>query len=168
MFKQANKILLMLIIILIIIAADQLSKWYIVQNIALWNFQRVSPFLNLIHTTNYGISFGMFSEEGIPSIFFIAAALLFCLALFIWAFKSSEKHIEKFCALIIGGAIGNVTDRIIHGSVIDFIDLHFMSLHFPAFNIADSCICIGAALVMIAPFLEKKITAVAMKRQSIN
>jgi len=166
MFKQANKILLMFIIILIIIAADQLSKSYIVQNIALWNFQRINLFLNLIHTTNYGISFGMFSEEGIPSIFFIAIALLFCLALFIWALKSSEKHIEKFCAMIIGGAIGNVTDRIMHGSVIDFIDLHFMGHHFPAFNIADSCICIGAILLMIAPFLEKKIAAIALRRQS--
>jgi signal peptidase II len=156
----------MLMLILTIIVADQWSKSYIVQHIALWNFIKVNPFFNLIHTTNHGISFGMFSEEGIPSIFFIAIALIFCLALFIWAFKSPEKHIEKFCAMIIGGAIGNVIDRVVHGSVIDFIDLHFMGHHFPAFNVADSCICIGAALLMIAPFLEKKLAAIALKRQS--
>lgn len=156
MFKQSNKIFLMLMLILTIIVADQWSKSYIVQHIALWNFIKVNPFFNLIHTTNHGISFGMFSEEGIPSIFFIAIALIFCLALFIWAFRSSEQHIEKFCAMIIGGAIGNVIDRVVHGSVIDFIDLHFMGHHFPAFNVADSFICIGAFMMILLPLFYKK------------
>lgn len=151
-----NKSIHMILIILAVAIFDQLSKIYIIQNIALWNFIKATPFLNFVHTTNYGISFGMLSEENIPSLFFILIAILFCIALMIWGLRSHEKYLDVCCALIIGGAIGNIIDRITHGSVIDFIDLHLMGWHFPAFNIADSSICIGAMLILLLPLLIRE------------
>ena len=99
---------------------------------------------------NKGISFGMFSNSGeIGRIIFIFIGIIF--GVLIPIFTNGWNKIEKLgCYLISGGALGNSLDRIIHGKVIDFIDIHFKNIHWPAFNFADICITCGIVIVLFS------------------
>jgi len=107
----------------------------------------LTPFLNLVLVLNRGISFGMFNG-GKFSLFFALSSLVISLGLAIWMIRAKDKPTSFALALVIGGALGNVIDRIRFGAVIDFIDFYVGSYHWPAFNIADSCIAIGAFVML--------------------
>lgn len=114
----------------------------------------LTPFLNLVMVWNEGISFGFMHESPYARPVFIATSSLITLFLGVWMARSPHRYERIAFALIIGGAVGNIIDRIRFGAVADFFDFHILDYHWPAFNIADSAICIGAVSICIVVILE--------------
>ena len=133
---------------------DQATKRLIVGGIPLYGSRTVIPgFLNLTHIRNKGAIFGFFSHTGsrFVSLALMAAALI-ALALVLYYFiktPASERGMKLALSLILAGALGNQVDRVARGYVTDFIDVYIGRRHWPFFNVADSCITIGAVLLFI-------------------
>jgi signal peptidase II len=110
----------------------------------------VAPFFNIVMVWNRGISFGLFNQAtdyGPLLLGLLAAVIIVVFTL--WMLRS-VSHFQCFgIALVIGGALGNIMDRVRFGAVADFLDFHIGTLHWPAFNISDSCICIGVFLLIV-------------------
>ncbi|UJF19687.1 signal peptidase II [Vibrio sp. SS-MA-C1-2] len=123
-----------------------------------WNNRiEVLPFFNLTYVHNYGAAFSFLSDAGgWQRWFFTGIAVAVCVLLLWWMRKTpaTDKLPNIAYALVIGGAIGNLYDRTVHGFVIDFLDFYAGSYHWPAFNIADMAICIGAALLILEGFIS--------------
>ena len=132
---------------------DQGSKWLVAGSMRLGELRSVLPgLLNLTHLQNRGAAFGLFADSDSPAvravlIAFSVAALLLVLFL-LWRGVSS-RWTGWGLGLILGGALGNLLDRVRVGSVVDFLDFHLAGYHWPAFNLADSAVVIGALLLMI-------------------
>jgi signal peptidase II len=141
---------------------DQISKWWFMEVLLKppTNFIHVMPSLNFVKAWNKGISFSMFSSDSeVGRWLLVAMSFAITVWLIVWLRKETEKHIQIALGLIIGGAIGNVIDRIRLGAVADFIDVYVGTYHWPAFNGADSFIFIGAAIILISSFIcDKKDT----------
>ena len=140
---------------LAIIIADQISKTLMVNWLDLYERVAVLPFFNLTLAHNTGAAFSFLAGAGgWQRWFFVLLAVVISAVLVIWMKRlAATARLEAISlALIIGGAIGNVIDRLIYGYVIDFLDVYVGSYHWPAFNIADSAICIGAVLLIIDSF----------------
>lgn len=133
-----------------IVALDQLTKWLIVA--VVMQPPRVielAPVLNLVLARNPGVSFGMLRLEGASAPWLLSAlALAIVVVLFVWQLKARSLWVSVNIGLIAGGAIGNVVDRVRVAGVTDFIDAHWGSLHWPAFNLADSAISVGVVLLL--------------------
>lgn len=139
----------------LVIVLDQLSKWLMSSWLDLYETVAVMPFFNLTLAHNSGAAFSFLaSAGGWQRWFFIGLALLVSVALIIWMkrLRPTAKREAAALALILGGAVGNVIDRMLHSYVIDFIDIYYQNYHWPAFNIADSAICIGALLLILDSF----------------
>lgn len=171
-----------LLIVLGVVAVDQYTKWLVLETMlraaggpdfATWFGtarplsyfaeqqdkyipDTLAPFLNFVMVWNKGISFGMFDVESaaLPLIF-MGVALIVSVALLAWALHARRPLITVSTALIIGGALGNSIDRLRFRAVADFIDFHIGDRHWPAFNVADSCIVAGAVLLMADALLTK-------------
>lgn len=136
-------------------------KYLVMQNIGYgWpNRIEILPFFNLLYVHNYGAAFSFLSDQaGWQRWFFTAIAFLVSGLLTFWMSKlpSTERWNNIAYAMIIGGAIGNVFDRVVHGFVVDYLDFYWGSYHWPAFNLADSAICIGAAMIILDGLRSKK------------
>ena len=132
---------------------DQISKFIIHAYLFIdMSTIKLLFFLNLVPVWNSGISFGMFNETGEPGrIFFIILGLTF--GAIIPVYTSNWKLIERIGAgFLSGGAFGNALDRVIYGSVVDFLDFHWKDIHFPTFNFADTFITFGVILIFFANF----------------
>lgn len=141
------------------ILIDQLQKWHMLEILQIHSRPpiEVTSFLNLVMVWNRGVSFGLFSgHEGEAAIYLIVLALAIAAALFVWLWRCDDRFIAVALSLIIGGALGNVIDRVRFGAVADFFDFHVMGWHYPAFNIADSCIFIGVCLLLWDSFMRAK------------
>lgn len=117
------------------------------------------PFFNLLYVHNYGAAFSFLSDAGgWQRWLFTAIALGVCGLLVYWMRRSPASHklANSAYAMIIGGALGNLFDRLYHGFVVDFLDFYVGNHHWPAFNIADTAICIGAGLIILEGFLADK------------
>ncbi len=116
------------------------------------------PFLNLVMVWNEGVSFGMMEQSSDTGRWLlIALSLIIVLWFSTWLFRTSSRVQSIGIAMVIGGALGNIIDRLRFGAVIDFIDFHIGAWHYPAFNVADSCICLGVGLLIIyALFFERQ------------
>ena len=139
-----------------VIAADQVSKWAV--RGALWDPQRrieVTSFFNLVPVQNKGISFGLFQSEGAAMWLIVGLALAISAGLGVWLHRTRERWPACALGLVIGGAIGNVIDRLRLGWVIDFLDFHGGGYHWPAFNLADSAISVGVVMLVVHSFLMK-------------
>jgi len=139
---------------------DQATKWLIARQIPLYGSRKVIPgFFNLTHIRNKGAIFGFFSHAGSQLVFpALIAASLVALALVVYYFlktPAAERGMKLALSLILAGALGNQIDRVGRGYVIDFLDLYVRNRHWPFFNIADSCITIGAVLLLFM-FLVRK------------
>ncbi len=135
----------------IAILCDQLSKLAITQTFAYGEGREVTGFFNLVLVYNPGAAFSFLAAAGGWqrwgfTVLGVVAALVIC---YLIKRHGSQKLFCAALSLIMGGALGNVIDRLIHGHVIDFLDFHLHRWHWPAFNLADSAICIGAALLII-------------------
>lgn len=142
-----------------VILCDQVSKLLVLNFGIEHEIVRVFPCFNLFLTFNKGVSFSLLSSDSpyapiLLSLFALAVSGL----LIYWIQKEKNKIVRFGLSLILGGAIGNVIDRIRFGSVVDFLDFYWKDYHWPAFNIADSTICIGVFILLIISFKkgEKK------------
>ncbi len=136
-----------------IVAADQASKFAVERAIPHGLVIPLSDFFNLVHVRNAGAAFGFLNDPDMhwQFWFFLAATVLATGVILYIAAKAEAKDKALFFALgcILGGAFGNLIDRIRYRAVVDFLDFHYAGWHWPAFNIADIAICIGAALAAL-------------------
>ena len=139
---------------------DQLTKAAVLNHFAgrfPGDREVVTSFFNLALTYNRGISFGLFNEgAGLNALIFSLAAAAIVGVLVFWLSRVTSPFLGVAIGLIIGGAIGNVIDRIRLGAVVDFLDFHLGALHWPAFNIADSAICIGVGAMLLDGLLLRR------------
>ena len=135
----------------ITILLDQFSKVLIVGSLQLHDSHTVTSFFNIVRWHNTGAAFSFLAgADGWQRWFFIALGAVAAVVI-VWMLRSHAGQ-RMFCwslALILGGAVGNVIDRVWHGYVVDFIQLHYANLFFPSFNIADSAITVGAGLLIL-------------------
>jgi signal peptidase II len=132
----------------LVVITDQLSKLAILHNVH--DSVALLPIFNLTLVWNHGVSFGMFNHGGmIPPVLFMAISLIIACGFGVWMFKTDSRLVVPALGLVIGGAIGNVIDRAHLGAVVDFLDFHIGDWHYPAFNVADSAVVIGIALVLV-------------------
>ena len=139
-----------------VVAADQVTKWAVRD--ALWDPERrieVTSFFNLVPVQNKGISFGLFQSEGAGMWLIVGIALAISAGLGVWLSRTRERWPACALGLVIGGALGNVIDRLRLGWVIDFLDFHGGGFHWPAFNVADASITVGVIMLLVHSFLMK-------------
>ena len=165
----------------LIVLADQLSKWAVVEHVVRpilaepsLNFiewykiagdrlpyvqTEILPFFNLVMVWNQGVSFGLFNQtSNYGPLILSVLSLIITLGFVIWLLRVKDMLQILGIVMVIGGALGNVIDRARFGAVIDFLDFHLMGWHYPAFNLADSCVVVGVfILILHALFFEKKL-----------
>lgn len=142
----------------LVLALDQLTKAYAEHMLDLYESINILPFFSFTLVYNHGAAFGFLADQGGWQKWFLLILTILITGFLIRWIKRLEPH-EKFTAialcLILGGALGNIIDRAIYGYVIDFVDIYIGSRHWPAFNIADSAISIGAGFLIFDTFLNK-------------
>ena len=144
-----------LIIAAVIFVVDQITKPVILGffgNPTLDQWVRpveVLPFFNLVLVWNKGVSFGILSNDHVAGPFLLAGlAVIIAVGIWFWFMRSAEtRYMAVCCGLIVGGAFGNAADRLLYGAVVDFLDFHVAGYHWPAFNVADCAIVVGAILL---------------------
>jgi signal peptidase II len=141
---------------------DQASKAAL-----LWHFHEIgcsqhreiiASFFDLVLTCNSGISFGLMNRTGVNSLVFSLAAGVIIVVLVVWLRRVRTGFLALAIGLIIGGAIGNVIDRLRFGAVVDFLYFHAGAWYWPAFNLADSAICLGVAAMLLDGLLLRRAT----------
>ncbi len=144
-----------------IIIPDQITKAVIQQKYVLWDTDPIIPgFFNLVHVLNKGAAFGFLNRPDTNwQIWFFVAVTVFAVG-FIYYLLSTADHGDRFfiwgLGLVLGGALGNLVDRIRFGFVVDFLDFHVGQYHWPAFNVADIAITCGAFCVIISMYMKNR------------
>jgi signal peptidase II len=147
----SQRLLPWLALALLIVGADQFSKFVIEKAFHLGDVRPVTPYFSLVLAHNRGAAFSMFDggsgwqAHTLTAVGIGASAFI----LYLLARHGSQRLFSTALALILGGALGNVVDRLLHGHVIDFLLFHYRQWEFPAFNVADSAITVGAALLIV-------------------
>ncbi len=139
----------------IAVALDQATKLLLVDSMQLYESIALVPGFNLVHVRNTGAAFSFLSEAGgWQRWFFAGLAIIISIVLTVWLarLKSNEVLLAVALSLVLGGAIGNLIDRVAYGYVIDFLDFYYNSWHWPAFNVADSAITLGVVLMLLESF----------------
>jgi signal peptidase II len=151
-FSSTSRLTPWLALAAAVVALDQLTKWLILSHYPLYGSTRVSSFFNLVRAHNTGAAFSFLDSAGGWQRWFFVVLALAASAFIVWLLRShaQQKLFALALSLILGGAVGNVADRLQHGYVVDFLDFHWPLLnplfhqgHFPAFNVADAAITIG-------------------------
>jgi len=156
-----RKYWVILLVCFLILFVDQWTKHAIQQRLVLYQkVEVIHGFFNLVHVRNTGGVFGIFGGEkgGLGSLLFVVVSLVAIgsiLFLFI-RLKEDEKTLSLSLSLVLSGAIGNLIDRFRYGEVVDFLDFYLFSFHWPAFNIADSAICLGIGLMALQLLFRDK------------
>ncbi|MCO6416127.1 signal peptidase II [Siccirubricoccus sp. KC 17139] len=136
---------------LLALALDQATKWWVLTE--LMDSPRVipvTPFFNLVLGRNRGVSFGLLSADHPAAPWLLSSlALVIVAGLVVWMTRDRRPGMAAAVGLIAGGALGNVVDRLRHGAVTDFLDFHAAGYHWPAFNLADTAIFVGVALLLL-------------------
>ena len=139
-----------LVVAALVATLDQGTKWLIVEKVM--QPPRIIPvtdFFNFVLGLNRGVSFGMLNMQSPMGRWILAGlALAITLALLVWMWRANKTLVVVGLGLIVGGAIGNVVDRVLVGAVVDFLDFHWAGYHWPAFNVADIAITSGAAALI--------------------
>jgi len=151
-----------IIFIVLVSLVDQATKFWISRTIPLSVSKRIIPgFFNLTHIHNRGAIFGFLGQSRNPFVFyFLMLASLVALFLVIYYFfrtPPAEKLMILSLSLILAGALGNLTDRVFRGYVIDFLDFHVKQWHWPSFNVADASVSIGAVSLILLLVMKKRI-----------
>ncbi|WP_411727851.1 signal peptidase II [Methyloglobulus sp.] len=148
---------------LLAVFLDQVSKFAVDSSMQLYQSIPLMPYFNLTYVRNTGAAFSFLSEAGgWQRWFFASLALIISVVLSVWLarLQKHETLLALALSLVLGGAVGNLIDRLAYGYVIDFLDVYYNSWHWPAFNIADSAITLGVALMLAESFglgnLKKK------------
>lgn len=141
----------------IVLILDHFTKW-LIRDVVLdgARYIEITGFFNLVEVWNRGVSFGLFaSSSPWTPVLLSALAIGISIVLLVWLRKAETLLLSIALGIVIGGAVGNVVDRILWGHVFDFLDFHIAGYHWPAFNVADSAITIGVALILIDGFIAK-------------
>ncbi|MEN1966954.1 signal peptidase II [Lentibacillus sp. N15] len=144
------------LIALVVIGLDQLTKWLIVKNMEL--YEQVPVIENFFYITshrNTGAAWGILQDQ-MTFFYIITAVVVVGLVFYMQKYGKNSPLLAVSLSLILGGAIGNFIDRIFRQEVVDFLDFIIIRYDFPIFNVADSCLCIGVILVLIATFMDEK------------
>ncbi len=144
-----------LLIALAVVATDQLSKLWVIQNLELHRAIPVIDVFSIVHTRNYGAAFGFLNNAGgWQTLFFATVSIVVSVVLIVWLKRSArvERQLSLALALVLGGAIGNLIDRINHNFVVDLLLFFYQNWQFPAFNFADVAISVGAFLLILDSF----------------
>ncbi len=141
-----------LFIVSLVIILDQLSKYVVIRFMDPFDSIKVFPFLHILHVQNPGAAFGMF--RNMASSFFITIS--FAAIIFVIYLLRKKAYHPLGLSFILGGAIGNLIDRILYGKVVDFIDFSIGDFHWYTFNIADSALTIGVAIIILSLLFQKK------------
>jgi len=143
---------------LVIVVVDYVTKIAVLGSFAPGQGRAVTPFFNLVLVFNKGAAFSFLAgAQGWQTLFFAAIAVVAAIVASCLIVRNGNKSL--FCAalaLILGGALGNLYDRLVYGQVVDFLDFHVAHWHWPAFNVADSAITVGAAILIVESFFQKK------------
>jgi signal peptidase II len=149
-----------LLVSLVVLALDQLTKFEVTSALTLYQRIPVLPFFDLVRLHNTGAAFSFLAgQSGWQNTLFMLVAVAVSIGIFWWLTqlpRSGKGLLALGLALLIGGAIGNLIDRVIYGYVVDFILVHYGEWSFPAFNIADSAITCGVALVLFDGFVLER------------
>lgn len=156
-----------LILAAVIVVLDQISKWWVVERLMrpegvldtpFYTPIRIQvlPIFDLVMTWNRGVSFGILNNDGRwNAVILSVLSVVIAIGLVMWMRKSTSALVTLALGGIIGGALGNVVDRVRWGAVADFLDVHVMGYHWPAFNVADSAITVGAVLLVLDALFAK-------------
>ncbi len=151
MAKKNAGLTLWLGVAVVVVLLDQLSKITMSRLIAYGQSEHITSFFNLVMVYNQGAAFSFLSNSGGWQRWFFSALALAVSIFIVWMLNRNSTQ-RMFCwslSLILGGAVGNLIDRLVYGHVIDFLDFHVGGWHWPAFNVADSAITIGAVLFVL-------------------
>ena len=153
-----------------VVVFDRATKaWFETQTDEGWRHEVIHNFIYLVHSKNPGIAFSFFADSTSPwTRLILIAGSLIVIAVLAWllvAGHGGSRLTAAGLALLLGGATGNVTDRILHGAVTDFFEVWLGSYHYPAFNVADSAITIGAALIILDVLFGPKHAAPETSKQ---
>lgn len=137
-----------------VMLVDQVTKQLVVKHMALFETVPLMPHLNLTSLRNTGAAFSMFSDSS--PIVFVLIGVAVSIGILMWMRRNpqGQTRVAIALALIMGGALGNVIDRVTRGHVVDFVDFYWGTWHFAAFNVADAAISIGAALMVLDSLIE--------------
>jgi signal peptidase II len=154
-----RKYWVLLIVAIWILSVDQWTKSTIMEKLPLHqSIKVVEGVFSLTHVRNTGGAFGIFggARGGLGSVLFLVVSLVAigCIFVMLVRLKDSDKHLSLSYSLILSGAVGNLIDRVRYGEVVDFLDFYISSFHWPAFNIADSAICVGIGLMALELLLH--------------
>jgi signal peptidase II len=145
---------------LVLIGLDQLTKWLVVRSVDLYEMIKVLPVLDITHARNLGAAFNFLARAGGWQRWFFTALALGVSGAIVYYLRRLDSRVQALqcagLALIASGAVGNLIDRLRLGYVVDFVHVHWGSASFPAFNVADSCITIGAGLIILESLLESR------------
>ncbi len=130
--------------------------------------ERITGFFDLVLTCNAGISFGILNSTGVNALVFSLAAIAVIIVLMVWLRRVRASFLAVAISMIIGGAAGNVLDRLRFGAVVDFLYFHAGSWYWPAFNLADSAICLGVAAMLLDGVLLRRGAAQAKSREDLS
>lgn len=146
-----------LLVALAVVALDQAVKAWVVAFFAARGTDMVAvlPVFNLVLTWNHGVSFGLFNGGGETLLFAVLAAAIVA-ALVWWLSRAGTHGLQLAIGLVIGGAVGNIVDRLARGAVVDFLDFHLGTLHWFAFNVADTAICLGVFFIALDGLLGER------------
>ena len=141
-----------------ILLIDQASKWWIVSAYRLGDATTITSFFNIVRVHNYGAAFSFLASAGGWQRWFFTGLGIMATAVMVWMLHKhpNQKLFGFAIACVLGGAVGNVIDRVLYGYVVDFLDFHHSGIHFPAFNLADSAITLGAACLILDEMLRVK------------
>jgi signal peptidase II len=135
---------------LTVLVLDQATKWLALASLDPYEPMVVTPFFNLVLVWNRGVSFGMLSGDPAWGPWYLTGMSAAIGAfLIVWLYRESRVVTRVALWLVLAGAVGNIIDRLRFGAVIDFLDFHAFGYHWPAFNVADSAIVIGACLILL-------------------
>lgn len=141
----------------LVIVLDQLTKFLALKNLHLHLPLEITSFFNFFLTYNKGVSFSLFSNDGAYTpILLSLMGITICSGVCYWLYKETNQLVKIGLSFILGGALGNIIDRLFLGYVVDFLDFHYNQVHWPAFNIADSFICLGAFIIFMQIFFKKE------------
>ncbi len=166
-----RKYWVLLIVCIGVLLLDQWTKHLVQENLPLYQAVEMIPgFFNLVHVRNTGGAFGIFGGRGggLASILFVVVSVVAIGSILFFFFKAKEeeKTLSISLSLILSGALGNLVDRVQYGEVVDFLDFHLRGYHWPAFNIADSAICVGIGLMALELFIRDSRRSKSQRRSA--
>ena len=155
-YRASMRLLHWLAIALLIVLVDQFTKLLIIGSMQLGDSRMVTDFFNIVRAHNTGAAFSFLADASGWQRWFFTGLGSVAAVFMVWLLRSHAGE-KLFCfaiSCVLGGALGNVIDRVLYGYVVDFLDFHWMAMHFPAFNVADSAITLGATCLILDEILR--------------